>query len=371
MSVDQLYSLLQLARDAQQGEGWETFGPTPAEEHGSARKIVAGRWCARVRGVLQQSAVPAKSFWPLPEVLAEAVEGAGGSTIIFKRFRLLARHAPGDATVEQSLQNFVPWYRCFVDGEHAVRILVQSGYPALDQCTMIVCPTSSNLGPLAFAATSSPLREFPGAVVITQSFLLPPGVDPSCAVATMPGITSACTQLRLARCPCMLQTQQMMDTYYIILTLKKCSSGSPFLPRSRHAVANRAEDWHRLSYDEFELTKYLRRFLSVVGLDHVLVYGTMHGFRIAPYMALVSRQQWEHAFRRIDAWLRTAGAAYRMQTGATSAPKILEVQQARFVERCLPSPGLSRRLSTGSINETLVLHHFLQPIPAEPGLTWL
>jgi len=339
MSVDQLYFLQQLAKDAQQGEGWQTFGPTPAEEHGSARKSVAGRWYARVRCVLHQSAVPAKSFWPLPEVLAEAVEGAGGSTIIFKKFRLLARHAPGDATVEQSLRNFVPWYRCFVDGEHTVRILVQSGYPDQEQCTMIVCPTSSNLGPLAFAATSSPLRDFPGAVVITQSFWLPPGVDPSCAVA--------------------------------VLTLKKCSAGSPFLPRSRHAVANRPQDWHRLPYDEFELTKYLQRFLSVVGLGHVLVYGTMHGFRIAPYMALVSRHQWENAFWRIDAWLRTAGAAYRMQTGATSAPKILEVQQARFVEECLPSPGLSRGPSTGSSNEMLILHQFLQPVPAEPVLTWL
>ena len=34
MSVDQLYFLQQLAKDAQQGEGWQTFGPTPAEAWG-------------------------------------------------------------------------------------------------------------------------------------------------------------------------------------------------------------------------------------------------------------------------------------------------------------------------------------------------
>ena len=32
---------------------------------------------------------------------------------------------------------------------------------------------------------------------------------------TMPGITSAGTMLRMARCPCIQQTQQMIDTYYM------------------------------------------------------------------------------------------------------------------------------------------------------------
>ena len=58
MSVDKLHFLLLLAADAQQGEGWETFGPTPVEawrpesNRPESERVVAAVDCKKQAGVI-------------------------------------------------------------------------------------------------------------------------------------------------------------------------------------------------------------------------------------------------------------------------------------------------------------------------------
>ncbi|CAJ1328945.1 unnamed protein product, partial [Effrenium voratum] len=124
--------------------------------------------------------------------------------------------------------------------------------------TVLLAPVSSTLKPLATALTASPHPKIERAIIITQVFAMPPSAGSHIIAAVNHGFVCAASLLRWVRCPCIGHARKLSDELYLTLTLKKCSCGSPLLPQSRNACIKKKEDWSRLPYEEFELTRYLQ-----------------------------------------------------------------------------------------------------------------
>jgi len=75
-----------------------------------------------------------------------------------------------------------------------------------------------------------------------------------------------------------------------------------------------------------------------------MAFDQIAGQRLAPYMSAVTRDAWSQHYPRIQTWLKMAGLAYKIHTGSSSGPKIIEAIKPRFVEPCMPVSGYTRPL---------------------------
>ena len=135
-----------------------------------------------------------------------------------------------------------------------------------------------------------------------------------------------------------VMARQVAASFYVVLTLKKCSAGSPFLPKTAAAVCDNplAEDWYQLSYDEFTFPIYLRSFFRIVNMGAYKVFESLHGRSIAPYQAVVKRADWIQCREQFFAIFNVAGLVYRRVLKADK-PKILDTVEPREVD----GPALS------------------------------
>lgn len=301
-------------------------------------------WFFRAQGPVN-TAIQANDLWPLPEAIAKAVllEQRRQSRVL-ACFQVIEVHAPGDATVQLAFQETSQWYRVSIIGPHNVRVLVRKNFPAESQSTILFVPISSTLKSLATALTAALHPHLPNALTITQVYALPRGADPLSSTFVWSGFPALQSIAQWTQCGLLTYSRTLSENHYIVLTLKKCASGSPLLPQSIEAVARNSNDWTRLSYEEFELTSYLRSFLLTIGA-RVGAFDQLYGQRLAPYMSAVSRDEWNLNYSHIQTWLKTAGLAYKIHTGSSSGPKIMDAARPRFVESVLPGPGYSRELT--------------------------
>lgn len=326
--------LLDVAAAAQHDFGWEISPHTFPGEVCASCMLRGNTWFSRLRGSIGR-AIPG-DIWPLPEAIAKAfAQEQRFQNSVFELFQVLEVHAPGDATVELAFCDEVTYYRVPISGPHIVRVLVRKNFPADSLSTILFVPVSSTLKSLSTAITVAPGED----VTITQVYALPLIEDPSLLelgrFAMQWDAWMQCTVLSLAR--------SLSEDHYLVLTLKKCASGSPLLPQSTDAVVRNNKDWTRLSYEEFELTSYLKSFLQTIGAP-VMAFDQIAGQRLAPYMSAVTRDAWSQHYPRIQTWLKTAGLAYKIHTGSSSGPKIIEAIKPRFVEPCMPVSGYTRPL---------------------------
>ena len=127
-------------------------------------------------------------------------------------------------------------------------------------------------------------------------------------------------------------------SFYVVLTLRKCSNGPPFLPKSAAAVKDNplAEDWHQLSYNEFTFPTYLRSFFQIVNLSHCKVFESLQGSSIVPYQAVVKRADWTQNKEIFLAAFNVAGLIYR-RVLKTEKPRILDTVEPRPADSPTPS----------------------------------
>ncbi|CAK9032599.1 unnamed protein product, partial [Durusdinium trenchii] len=259
--------------------------------------------------IVQRSSVEANAFWPFPEALSEAWESIPSR--IFNSFQVLQLHAPGDATVQLTFRE-QPWYRVAVVGEHCVRVMVRRNCPAHALSTIFLVPRSSTLKSLATAITAAPHPDDHEMIVITQVFAMP-GSDPSSAVPlglNVPALN------QWMECMMASHARKLSEDFYLVLALKKCASGSPLLLQHLEATVRNFNDWTRLSYEEFELTKYLQSLMDVINVN-LRASCELDGRTLVPYMCAVPRKGWNENFAYIQGWLKMAGLAYKIHMGCS------------------------------------------------------
>ncbi|CAK9032603.1 unnamed protein product, partial [Durusdinium trenchii] len=290
--------------------------------------------------IVQRSSVEANAFWPFPEALSEAWESIPSR--IFNSFQVLQLHAPGDATVQLTFRE-QPWYRVAVVGEHCVRVMVRRNCPAHALSTIFLVPRSSTLKSLATAITAAPHPDDHEMIVITQVFAMP-GSDPSSAVkgpvkdertlsdaprqktSRWSGCLRPLTKVPLGlnvpalnqwmECMMASHARKLSEDFYLVLALKKCASGSPLLLQHLEATVRNFNDWTRLSYEEFELTKYLQSLMDVINVN-LRASCELDGRTLVPYMCAVPRKGWNENFAYIQGWLKMAGLAYKIHMGCS------------------------------------------------------
>ncbi|CAK9054905.1 Voltage-dependent T-type calcium channel subunit alpha-1H [Durusdinium trenchii] len=209
--------------------------------------------------------------------------------------------------------------------------MVRRNCPAHALSTIFLVPRSSTLKSLATAITAAPHPDDHEMIVITQVFAMP-GSDPSSAVPlglNVPALN------QWMECMMASHARKLSEDFYLVLALKKCASGSPLLLQHLEATVRNFNDWTRLSYEEFELTKYLQSLMDVINVN-LRASCELDGRTLVPYMCAVPRKGWNENFAYIQGWLKMAGLAYKIHMGASCGPKIVEAATTRFVD---PRPG--------------------------------
>ena len=130
-------------------------------------------------------------------------------------------------------------------------------------------------------------------------------------------------QMTMARC--------RASSLYVVLALRKCSGGPPFLPKTTAAVCDNLlcrENWHQMPYAEFTFPLYLRTFFRMVNLGDYEVFESLNGRSLVPYQAVMKRADWTQCKDDFLAMFNVAGRVYR-QAFRKDKPQIMETAQPR------------------------------------------
>ena len=132
-------------------------------------------------------------------------------------------------------------------------------------------------------------------------------------------------QMTMARC--------RASSFYVVLALRKCSAGAPFLPNRAAAVCDNPvlENWYQMSYAEFTFPIYLRSFLRTMNLGGYKVFESLNGRSLVPYQAVMKRADWTQCKDDFLAMFNVAGQVYRRALKAEK-PKIIDTVQPREID---------------------------------------
>ena len=132
----------------------------------------------------------------------------------------------------------------------------------------------------------------------------------------------------------MTMARSRASSFYVVLTLRKCSAGPPFLPKTVAAVLENPlcpENWYRMSYAEFTFPVYLHNFPRIGNFGAYKVFESLNGRSIVPYQAVMKRADWTQCSDDFLAMFEVAGRVYR-QAGKADKPKIMEAVQLREIK---------------------------------------
>lgn len=322
---------------------------------------VQGMYFARIQLVLDL-AVPAHLVAVKPEVLSQS---ASEQPSHFPQIQVVRQFSPGCALVQVDYRAAVNLKRLWtvlvgerVHWSHGNRqhahFLVRSHFPSVGESMMAIAATSGDastrMSELDVAAMHvvmfSPHRTLRHQIVLSHIFRVRGLQFPLWATAYL-------RDLALAERTCWMNymassqfqsLRQKDERFYMILNLKCCVRGLPFLPEPHGAstatLGNRIVV-HGLTWVKprtvsagglgtFTLTAYLRDFLSLTGCPPVEVYDHVNGLAVVPYQTVVPRHQWEAAEEGFQWWFRDQQAAYRRLNAVKSAPRIVEVDEVRW-----------------------------------------
>lgn len=135
------------------------------------------------------------------------------------------------------------------------------------------------------------------------------------------------------------------STLQIVLTLKKCTAGPPLLPSK---IAGRK--WQLAEGFCWRLAVYLTQLVDRLGID-MEVLDSFDGKPLAPYQAVVRREDWQNIRDRVAHVLVNQRRAYRRLFGGSGAPAIVEASEPRFSNGALETSTATIAITTSGIEK--------------------
>jgi len=156
--------------------------------------------------------------------------------------------------------------------------------------------------------------------------------------------------------------EKACSCHYVIVSLRRCSHGLPFLPaRGGDGGIDKVQPCR------MDLQSYLCEFLSRLGVTNVAVYNSLDGRLLAPFQAAFRPASWEQAWVAMKEAFINQRRKYRLVFKTRHGPQLHAPSEPHFVgEFCSaakactqPIRDLSQQLP---VRDTFV--HFPGSVPA-------
>eukprot|EP00931_Biecheleriopsis_adriatica_P052227 TRINITY_DN30360_c0_g1_i1.p1 TRINITY_DN30360_c0_g1~~TRINITY_DN30360_c0_g1_i1.p1 ORF type:complete len:386 (+),score=41.93 TRINITY_DN30360_c0_g1_i1:53-1159(+) len=230
----------------------------------------------------------------------------------------------GDSSASwTNAEDSTPWHYC-----------QRRDFPETDDATEVLCPTRCEVDSCIFfmchRLTDSCQRRW----MYHWAVFLPDFLQPVWAVENLVGLleddyffTAQWHYSEEAKL-----WHQIDVSHYMLVSLKRCSSGPPLLPisseREEADVVIDGVGW-KLLETVIALSDYLRRLFQACGCN-CRVFKSLDGWVLVPYQAVVLREEWEEYGPLIRSVWSRQEAAYRLAYATKSWPKLATDHRPRY-----------------------------------------